>query len=151
VANYDAVDLEWSDDGDLIIEDNGDLSDTGDDHILSVVQELVGVMRNEPGDFAEYPTITASLFEFIGEPNTRENAKKMEEKIKTRISNALPVNKQDLQVRVNAAGMHSVFIELILSAEPTTNNTLRGPLTLTLFFDSTDGNLLWAHTDPGVI
>ena len=133
MSNYDAVDLEVGADGDLIIGENGDLKDTNHDHILSIAQELIGVMKNSPGDLEEYPTITASLYEFIGEPNTRENAKKMEEKIKTRISNALPINNYDLQVNVNAAGMHSVFIELILNAEPTTKNNLSGPLKMTLF------------------
>jgi hypothetical protein len=147
--NYDAIDFLMTEDGDIFISNSGDIADTSHDHIASLQQDILYVMKNEEGDWAKYPTIAASLVEFVGEANTRENAKKIEERVKISLINALYIRKEDLEVNVNAAGIHSVFIEVILKAEPTILNSIKSSLVMTIFFDSTDGTLLWAPIQPG--
>jgi len=147
--NYDGIDFYLSDDGDISIAEGGDIADTSYDYIVSLQQQIIFAMKNDSGDWLEYPTIGANLREFAGEPNTRENAKKIEAKLKNVLVHAVSIQKQDVEINVNAAGAHSVFIEIIVNAQPTVFNSLKGPLIMTLFFDSTDGSLLWAPTSPG--
>ena len=147
--NYDNIDFYFSDDGDLSLGDSGDIADTSYDHIVSLQQQVIFAMKNDLGDWVEYPTIGTNLREFVGEPNTRENARKIEAKVKNVLINAISIQKQDLEVNVNAAGVHSVYIEIIINADATIKNSVTDLLVMTFFFDSTDGSLLWAPINPG--
>ena len=147
--NYDAIDFLMTEDGDISISDSGDIADTSLDQIISLQQDILYALKSNDGDWANYPTISANLIEFVGEANTRENAKKIEEKVKIRLMNALYIRREDLEIKVNAAGIHSVFIEVMVNAQPTVFNSLDGLMTMTIFFDSTDGTLFWAPILPG--
>jgi hypothetical protein len=62
------VDLKMTNDGDLVLSDNGDLAIVYGDEQLA--QEILFRMKTQKGDWVLSPDIGVSLERFIGEPNT---------------------------------------------------------------------------------
>ena len=147
MANYDSVDLLMSEDGDLQIDPEGDLYSTSHDRIIAIQQDIRNIIQNTTGAFEHYPTLAADLTEFVGEPNTRENAEAIARKIERTLINLGTVLKGDIKVEVNASGLNSVMIQVMLLAYPTIYNTVSSQVVITLFFNSTDGLIMWA---PGL-
>ena len=147
MANYDSIDLLMTEDGDIQIDPEGDLYSTSHDRIIAIQQIIRNVINNTTGALEHYPTVAADLMEFVGEPNTRENAEAIARIIERTLINLGVVLKGDLKVEVNASGLNSVMIQIILLATPTIYNTVSNQLVIVLFFNSTDGSIMWA---PGI-
>ena len=141
--NYDSIDLMFTEDGDFEINDIGDLSSTEQDRILSIQQEIFSTVQSYTGDWSVHPPIGANLRLFIGEPNTRENAKRIESNVKNAIIGAGVIKSSDLEVNVNALGIYSVMIEIIVRADPTIYNSVVTGIVMNIFFDSSDGTIMW--------
>ena len=148
-SNYDAVDFNTTEDWDLKISENGDIAVTDTDLILSLKQQVIGILKSEEGDFQLYPTLAANLSDFIGEPNSRENAKRIEQRIKSILINGNIVQKGDLEVIVNAVTSDTVAIEILIGAIPTMYNSVEREVSMSFFFSSSDGNILWTDGYPG--
>jgi hypothetical protein len=151
MKNYDGIDLLMTPDGDLDLGSNGDINNTEKDQIASLQQKIISLLKSETGDWIDHPTLAVNLNSFIGEPNTRENAKRMETQIKNALIGTKIVEKQDLKVRVNAVGRTRVAIEIVVSARPTAFNSISRELELTFFFSSSDGRVNWSPRSFGGI
>jgi len=151
MKNYDGIDLTMTPDGDLDIGSNGDINNTEKDQIVSLQQKIISLLKSETGDWIDHPTLAVNLSSFVGEPNTRENAKRMETQIKNALIGARIVEKQDLKVRVNAVGQTRVAIEIVVSARPTVFNSISRELEMTFFFNSSDGRVNWSPRSFGGI
>lgn len=135
-TNYDAIDLEFSYNGDYTVGIDGDLGDTALDQIQSLVQEVRSVVASAIGDWQEHPQRAASLDDFVGEPNTRQTAKEIEKRIRDSLVVNEVVEDRDLQIRVVPIGPHQLFIALNIDALATDNNSIEtNGVQTTLIFD----------------
>lgn len=140
MANYDAVDIDWSWDGDHLVGPDGDIADTSDDYSRSLVNEITTVIKSELLEWEKDPTIGADLSDFVGEPNTRENGARLEDRVRTRLVDSGIVVPEDLTVRVIPLSIHRVMISITVLALATVNNdlTVGEPIVVNLVFDTTE-------------
>lgn len=138
---YDAVDLDWSWDGDFIPGPDGDLLDTSDDHLRSLVTEIATVVKSSLQDWRDNPEIGSGIDDFIGEPNDRETARNLQ--IRLQASLLQIVKGQDLSVRIVPFHIHKVAIFIAVQALPTRANHLNSfqPVTMTFVFDYQENGL----------
>lgn len=135
---YDSVDLDFTFDGDFLIDSTGDIKDTSEDVLLSLRNEIFTIVKSEAGDWKEDLEIGANLRDFIGEANSRENAERIKERIKVAL--APIVNTKDLTIRVVPTGIYKVLILLNINVVATQANKLKiGDLIQIAFlYDSTE-------------
>lgn len=119
-SNYDSIDLDWTWSGDFIIGDDGDLQDTSEDLLLSLVNEMTTVVKSSVGDWAEEINVGADLDDFIGEPNTREVGLQIQTRLESALS--LIMNPNDINVRVTPVHIHKVLIMLTVQVQATPEN-----------------------------
>jgi len=118
---YDRTDLMWTGRGDLVIGHDGDIMDTYADPLRSIYQEIRSRIKSEVGDWRLYPDISASLSDYVGEPNNKVTA----EAVKTRIISSITrnglVHNADVQVRYapieNDKLMLRITIKVIATAQ----------------------------------
>ena len=73
----------------------------------------------------------------------------MEETIRNALVAEGLVSERDLTVEVNAISLHAVAIDISVNADPTVFNSLIDFLEMTVFFDSSDGQLMWSLGPEG--
>jgi len=144
--NYDNIDLKFSNDGDFLIGDTGDLFGTEDDLIESLKQEISSQLKSDLGDWQSHPSLGTNLRYYVGKPNTRENAKEIEDMVKRALTRSGLVTRQATKVRVSARGINVVIIEIWIAAESTPWNSVVNGLPISFLFDSSDGNIIWSTT-----
>lgn len=135
---YDSVDLEFSWNGDFSLGSEGDLGDTRDDYLKSLLQEIHTVCASYAGEWELYPGLGASLREFIGEPNTRRIGEAIRERLRIALISAGLVAEGDLKVRVTPVHRHRVLIIVAVSVVPTSFNrldTVTNTVSVSLVFD----------------
>lgn len=148
-ANYDAIDVTFSWNGDFLVGRDGDFADTSSDQIQSLIQEIQDVSASSLSDWLEHPTRAASIEEFVGEPNSRETG----QQIKDRIFSALVVNgivqARDLEVRVVPIGIYTVMVIVRVTAQASVSNSLQtNSVVVTLAFDYKERGIYFA-SDTG--
>jgi len=150
-SNYDSIDIWWTEDGDFKISDSGDIEGTEVDQIEALKQKVMDMLVSDTGDWLGYPTLAANLADFVGEANTRENAKKIEERVKKVLVNGDIVSKSDIEVSVGAINIDMVAINIIVHALPTMRNSLKREMVMTFFFASSDGHIEWSNGQSGEV
>jgi len=140
MANYDAIDLDWTWDGDYLIGFDGDMADTSDDYSRSLVNEITTIIKSELLEWEKDPNIGTDLSDYVGAPNTRENGAKIEDRVRTRLVDSGIVVSEDLTVRVIPLSIHRVMISITVFALATVNNdlTVGEPVIVNLVFDTTE-------------
>lgn len=145
MANYDAIDLAFSWDGDFSAAPNGDLLDTSDDHIVSLENEIRDEMKSEFGDWQLHPQRGANISEYRGEPNTREVGLSMRDRAYSRLVAAGLVRPEDLTIRVVPVSISQVMIIIRVHATATPNNrlTVGQPLVVSLLYDTVEDSVFF--------
>jgi hypothetical protein len=145
VSTYDAIDLEFSWDGDFAIGNDGDFKDTSYDTIQALVQEVQSLVKSKFGDWKEHPTLAGDLNKFRGEPNTRETGKAIEEGLRSVLITHNIVRPEDLSIRVVPVHIHQVAILIRISALATPQNSLvlGEPVSITLIYDSVEDGIFY--------
>jgi hypothetical protein len=145
MANYDNIDFSWSWSGDYEIDGSGDLKDTSFDYIQSLKNEIMTIVKSEVGDWKASPNYAATLSDYVGEPNTRENGKSIEERITSALTSNSVVNRGDLQVRVVPVNIHQVMVMIRVQAQSTAQNSLvvGEPISVNLVYDSNENNIFF--------
>jgi hypothetical protein len=138
---YDSVDLDFTWDGDYIIDSSGDLKDTSDDYLKSIQNEIFSIVKSSVGDWKEDPQLGADLDDFIGEPNDRNTAANMKARLQSSLTQV--VNAKDLSVRIVPVHLHKVLIIINLEVIPTAQNKMRGGNSVTI-------NFLYDYFEKGV-
>lgn len=119
--NYDAVDCLWTSRGDYYIS-NGDIMDTSNDPLRSLVQETKTRAGSDQGDWAVYPELGASITDYVGEPNNKETC----ESIKIRIQSALTrngyINSNDLKIMYMPVNAEKTLFRVKIEVLPTVLN-----------------------------
>jgi hypothetical protein len=131
-GNYDSIDFDWTWSGDYIIGDDGDVQDTSDDRLLSLVNEITTVVKSSVGDWAEEINVGADLDDFVGEPNTRATADDILSRLESSL--ALIINPNDLNVRVTPVHIHKVLIMISVQVKATPENNANPGDVITLSF-----------------
>ena len=149
MANYDSNDLDWSWDGDFSIDQNGDLSDTFRDLLLSITHEIQTIIKSETLDWETDPGIGANLSDFQGLANNREVGKLIENRIKSSVIDQGLVLNGDFQIRVIPTHANEVLISMSLAAAPTLNNGLTSnePLQIHFTYNSNENNVFFLLED----
>lgn len=145
MANYDHIDADFTWDGDYFIGSDGDLADTQDDTIRSLLNEVRTVIRCEVGDWELHSMIGANLADFLGEPNTSASAKAIEERVVSSLVSAGLVQSSDVKVRVVPVQNHIVLIMIAISAEATYRNSLAAgePAVVSFTYDSMEDSVFF--------
>lgn len=124
-SNYDKIDLRFSWNGDYSIGPDGDVADTSQDQIVAVVEQVQTILSSSARDWEEYPSLGVGLDDFVGEPNTKEVARRLELKVKDVLIISNTVRANDLDVKVIPVGIHSVLIIVKIQALATSSNSLQ--------------------------
>ena len=149
---YDSIDLEFTWDGDYTIGDDGDLGDTSDDYIVSLIQEVQTVIKSEFGDWEKFPTLGADLSDFNGEPNTKATAKRITDRVTSKLTAIGLVKAEDLTVKIIPVGTSQVLISIRIQATPTPNNSLQlgQPVVVSLVYDSSEQGIFFLPDNVSV-
>jgi len=125
-------DLKWTWNGDLIIDQYGDLADTADNSLRSFIQEIRTRVRSDLGDWRMQPHVGASLSELIGEPNSEETA----EAGKVRIISALTkdnfIAATAIRIRYTPVDQNAILYNIQIRLPDLTNDEV---VNLTLVLD----------------
>jgi hypothetical protein len=135
--NYDAIDIKFLWNGDYEVAFDGDFEDTASDQIQSLVQEVQTICNSEINDWQENPKYAATLDDFIGEPNNRNTARKISDRIKTSLVSNNVVKSSDLSINTIPVDRYRLFIIITISAAPTSNNSVlqNGQVTVSMVYD----------------
>ena len=140
---YDTVELRWSEDGDYILDSDGDLRDTLPDQIQWLTDAIHTEMTNERGDWDLEPSIGANLLDFIGEPNTRVTGEKIKQRIISVLTRPELISTADLTVEVAPVSIHAIAIVLIIRVASTPNNSVVADvLILNYLYDYSENAIL---------
>lgn len=137
------MDFTW--DGDLTVGLDGDLGDTSDDFIRSLMNEIRDCVKSEFGDWEKDPHVAADLSDFKGEANTRNTGKLIEERVKSRLASAPIVAAQDIFVKVVPVHVNQILIAIRISAVATPGNSLKvgEPIVVSFLYDSTEHDIFF--------
>ena len=124
MAIYDSIDLDWTWDGDYLIDDQGDVKDTSDDLLKSLITEVTTICKSETLDWEKNISVGANLSDFQGEPNVRETGKAIEQRIKSKIVDLNIVQSGDITVKVIPVHIHQILVNILITAQPTSRNKL---------------------------
>lgn len=146
---YDSNDLKFSWNGDFSISE-GDLTDTSDDGITSLIQDIQSVCNSSLKDWEAYPRWGATLDDFIGEANTKYTAGLIHDRLRTSIVSAGIVAETDLKIKVIPVHIHRVLIVIKVNAIPTNFNTLEYDqlVTVQLVFDFVEQGVVFLDKRP---
>jgi hypothetical protein len=113
------------------------------------------LVKSEQADWESDPHFAADLFEFIGEPNTREIGRKIEERLRLRISGIGLISERDLKIKVVPVHINQIAIFIKVAANATPNNKLKigEPIVLTFVYDTMERGIFFAlpntsNTEP---
>ena len=145
MAVYDSIDLFWSWDGDFDTGPDGDIRDTSYDYLASLIQEIHTVVKSEIGDWENDPMVGATLSDFLGEPNTKENGRRLEDRVRTKLIEAQVVRAEDVAVRVVPINIHQVMIMINVMVAVTANNHLQigDKVNINILYDTMENGLFF--------
>lgn len=145
MAVYDSIDIDFTWDGDMKVGPDGDLMSTADDAIRALENELRTIIKSERGDWKAQPNIGSDINEFLGEANTRELGRRLEERVRSRLTQPGPVLTEDLIVRAVPVHKHSILMIISVSAIATQNNRLQfgDRVTVSLTYDTIEDNIFF--------
>ena len=137
MANYEAVDLRFSADGDLIVDEGGKMLDTATFPLLSLKQEIITRVLSNIGDWNDHPWLGTNMQAFIGEPNNEDTIQKIVSSLRHGLTVDNLVSNDDLEILwakwdVNTLAMVVVVAVGELSAED------EGKLEIPFVFDFED-------------
>ena len=138
---YDNTDLVWTYRGDLTLGHTGDVLDTFDDPLRSIMQEIKTRIECDQGEWLVYPQVGANLSDYVGEPHNKALA----DAIKTRIEGALTANSLvasgDLNVKYMPISRERLLIRVSLNVAPTARNASSETLLLSLVYSYSENNI----------
>jgi hypothetical protein len=144
MALYDSTDCYFSWDGDYAIDDTGDLADTSDNLLASVVQEIQTIVKSEVGDWLADPSVGATLSDFVGSPNTQDTANKLYTRLIIKLTENGIVSREDLNIQIVPVGIYQVMIMISVSVAATANNKLvvGQVVNVNIIYDTSENGIL---------
>jgi hypothetical protein len=93
---YEAIDLRFSADGDLVVDQGGSIVDTSLYPLLSLKQEIVSRILTNVGDISQHPWLGTNVQQYVGEPNNDETIEALVESLSIGLTNDNLVDRGDL-------------------------------------------------------
>jgi len=136
MANYDAIEVRMTWDGDFMIGGD-DLLTSKEDQIVWLVDYCQKLMKSTLGDWRDNPRFGASLGDFVGESNTRKTSVEIKERIINAFRRDGTIAQEDLEVIMFPIGNKSIVIALVIDCDATLNNSLNPnePLKMAFIYD----------------
>lgn len=138
--NQDKIDLFFTSRGDFSNK-NGDLFSTETDPLRSLFQEARTRVMSSIKDWKLYPTLGASLEDFVGEPNNKVIA----EAIKVRIISSLTkdgfIPKNDISVKYLPIEHDRLMIRIQIKVAPTELNGNSTTLGIKVLYNYIENNI----------
>jgi len=151
-AVYDNIDLRWVWNGDIDLA-AGDIADTSDDYLLSIRQDVHTVSASAFKDWELYEALGAGLDDFIGEPNNRDTASAIHDRLRITLVSLGIVQEEDLSIKLVPVHRHRVLIIVKLNALATPYNSLSDEqgLVISLVFDFLEHGTIFYERTPDLI
>jgi hypothetical protein len=135
---YDFVDMFWSSDGDYEVDERGDLQDTSYDVLRSIHQQIQTRIMSDKGDWQYQKRIGAGLSNFVGDPNTAETGRALQNAITSALLQNGLINMEDLKVKIAPISPTHIAFQVTLNYLPTRENATSLPVTLNFMYDYAD-------------
>jgi hypothetical protein len=144
MSNYSSTDMYWTNGGDFTIDQRGDLMDSSDNPLRSLVQEIRTRVEAEPGDWGAYPTLGAALDNFIGEPNNRALAQEIKARLRFSITDRGLVSSNDLLIDIvpTSNRMVAVMMRVNVSGTPGIERNIQW-LVMRYLYDTAEKGLIF--------
>lgn len=145
MPGYEAVDLRFSADGDLIVDDGGALTDTAISPLLSFKQEIITRVLSSQGDWERHPYLGTNVSQYIGEPITEETMEALLDSLRHGLTADGLVRDRDLELLWAQLDTNSVGI-LITVEVGVLDRENQGRLEIPFIFDFEDlGVIIYDH------
>jgi hypothetical protein len=138
---YDKTDLAWTFRGDYVLSHNGDIMDTYEDPLRSIVQEIRDRIKSDKGDWKYYPELGSSISDFVGEPNNKLSAESIKVRILAAIARNGLVNSNDVKILYAPIDIDKIMFRVSLTVAPTARNKASQYLTLNLVYSYSENNV----------
>jgi len=140
-AIYDNTDLLWTRRGDVVLGHDGDLADTYNDPLRSVVQEMRSRVEADFGDWYFHEDIAAALNRFVGEPNNKLTAENIKISVVAAITKYGLVRTSDVKVRYLPIDSDKLMIRIRLLVAPTARNVASQEVNIQLLYSYSENNV----------
>lgn len=138
---YDRKDFYWSRRGDIVLDQEGDLLDTGYDVLRSLVQEVRTRIQSEQGDWDLYSELGANMADLVGESNNRSTAESGKSKITASLSQYGFVDTNDLLVQYIPLDESNIMYRIKIRVAPTSDNFNMESIKIDMLYNYQDNNL----------
>jgi hypothetical protein len=138
---YDTTDLAWTFRGDYTVSHDGDIMDTYEDPLRSIVQEIRDRIKSDKGDWRYYPELGASVSDFVGEPNTKLTAESIKARILMAITRNGLVNSNDVKILYAPIDIDKIMFRVSLSVAPTARNRASQYALINLVYSYSENNV----------
>lgn len=149
---YDDLDVsfDWTGDLDLAA---GDIKTTQSDSLQSLLDQIHSICASSFNDWAIYPNRGAQIDDFVGEPNTRNTAARIRERLALALVSAEVVVEDDLEIKIIPVHAHRVLVIMKIHALPTAYNNLREGQTLqtSFVYDTVEQNMFFLDKTPNLV
>jgi hypothetical protein len=116
MARYqNIVDLLFSESGDFVLGENGDLADTRSRAYRGFIQMVLNRIMSSKGDWPLHPDIGVGLNAFVGKPNTKVIADRIKQKIVSELSKDDLIRGNELIVDIFPVSSNAIAIGVIVS------------------------------------
>lgn len=123
MQNYDNIDLWWTTAGDFVIE-AGDIKDTSEDGLRSLVQDLITVSASSLREWRLLPGLGANIGEAIGKPNQEAVGRLVHDRLRAAIISQNIVEEEDLLITVLPVSRDELLVIYRVLALPSPYNKL---------------------------
>ena len=148
-GNYDQLDIQFSWNGDILLE-AGDIKTTQFDGLQSLEDQIRIVVSSALGDWEIYPGKGAGLDDYVGYPNTKSTGEAIHDRVRLAIVSAGLVYEEDLEVKVIPVHIHRVLIVVRVNALPSAVNRLNTGevLQTAMIFDTSEREVFFLDKTP---
>jgi hypothetical protein len=140
-GTYDNTDLAWTLRGDFIVSHDGDLMDTFEDPLRSIVQEIRDRVKSDKGDWKHYPDLGSSMSDYVGEPNTKLTAEAIKARIMAAITRNGLVLSKDVKILYAPIDIDKIMFRISLTVAPTARNRASQYLILNVVYSYSENNV----------
>lgn len=139
--NYDRTDLYFTRRGDYLIGPDGDLFDTEEDPLRSVVQEIRSRLQSDKGDWVLYPKLGSDISYSIGEANNKQTAEELKVKVVASLNQYNLIEVRDINVSYVPIGAHTLLLRLRIAVSATDRNNASESVNIQIIYNYTDSNI----------
>jgi hypothetical protein len=131
------VDFYFTDSGDFCLDTNGDIKTTKNILYRGLLQRVLTRLQSQKGEWATQRTIGANIGNFLGKPNTRAVATKIQNTIVAELSRDDLLRSSEYVVDIFPVSSSKIVIVIVISPARSS-----GELALTLTYDLRTNRLI---------